>query len=298
MRALILTLTRWVVMGLAGLLIGCRSANPVAPLAEPTALKTLEVAMSDAASLNQPLAILLVELGQSRADEAAVSLLESPKLRNKTGSFVSCILDLGISRNRAIAARFHPVRTPVLVCVSPKGIIVSRDEVHLGQGLVLRRIETARRESSELDSHLASLEQVASTNSTGNAAQLELANFLLAHGNALEAIPHLAAVAHCATCNDAQRVQAWVELARAHLWIGEPEKARAEADNLVSTLGSRLPEARAGGKLILGIHDANLKRADQARREFEETMVLAPATSYANEAAAMLEDLRKGRSLK
>ena len=34
------------------------------------------------------------------------------------------------------------------------------------------------------------------------------------------------------------RASAWVALARAHLWVGEPEKARREANDLMTTLGT------------------------------------------------------------
>jgi tetratricopeptide (TPR) repeat protein len=168
----------------------------------------------------------------------------------------------------------------------------------LDKALVLRRIAESFRDGPALDAQLAALRRGAETNPDRCAALVELADFLLAHRNALEAIPDLAAVAHNETCADPQRVKAWVALARAHLWVGEPEKARVEAENLIASLGAHLPEARAGGKLILGIQDANLKRPALARQDFKEAMVLAPGTPYAKEAADMIEDLRKGWTMK
>ena len=261
---------------------------------DANAPKILDQAMAQAAALCEPLAVLVVELGQSRADEVALSRFESSEAKQRAGKLVTYVLDLAISRNRASAARFHPIETPLLVCLSAKGVIISRDEKPLSKKLLLRRIDEAFEKGPGLDGQLVALQQRAGADPNPSAARLELADFLLAHGNALEAIPQLAAVAHCEPCGDAQRVRAWVALGRAHLWIGEPEKARVEAENLIAELGIRLPEARAGGQLVLGIHDANLNRPALARQEFEEAMRLAPETSYAKEAGEMLRDLRKG----
>ena len=299
MRNLNCSLTSFAFVSFVTFLVAFSCTNPP-PIwsAEANTSETLDMAMAKAAALCQPLVVLVAEAGQSRTDDAALSLFDSLKRNQRTQNLVTYSLNLGISRNRAIAARFHPIRTPLLVSLSQKGVIICRDEKHLSRELMLKRMDEAFQKGPVLDAQLIALQGAVLTNTNCISAEAELADFLLAHRNALEAVPHLEPVAHCETCEDAQRVRAWVALARAHLWIGEPEKARAEAQKLIAALGARLPEARAGAKLILGIHDANLNRPALARQEFEESIRHAPASPYAKEAAEMLTDLRKGWTTK
>jgi len=298
MRVLIRAFNRLIVGGLAVWLTAGRwTIQAQAPTAT-NAAETLDAAMTQASSQHKPLMVLVAESGRSRADDTALHLIESSKTGQSPRGLASCVLDLGLSRNRAIAARFHPVQTPLLVCLSSRGVIISRDTKPLSKRLILEWADEAVQKGPELDAQLLALQQELQTSSNSVAALFALSDFLLARGNALEAIPPLAMLAHRETVDDGRRVQAWVALARAHLWIGEPEKARAEATSLIATLGPRLAEARAGGKLILGIHDANLNRPAQARREFEEAIAQAPDTAYAKEAAKMIEDLRKGWTAK
>jgi hypothetical protein len=119
---------------------------------------------------------------------------------------------------------------------------------------------------------------------------LALADFLLSHQNPREAIPHLAN-ARSESANPDQRVRAWVELARAHLWIAEPEKGRHEANDLIAVLGPKIAEAQAGGNLVLGLQDANAKRFALARRELEAAVAASPESEYGKQAAEALAKL-------
>ena len=91
------------------------------------------------------------------------------------------------------------------------------------------------------------------------------------------------------------RVQAWVALARAHLWIAEPEKGRHAAKDLIAVLGPKTPEALAGGDLVLGLQDTNGKRTSLARAEFEAAVSAAPNSIFAQQAAEALAQLPQER---
>jgi tetratricopeptide (TPR) repeat protein len=202
-------------------------------------------------------------------------------------------LDLSISRARATAARFHPVTTPLLVCLSPHGVIISRDTESITESLILERMQHALARSPELDAKLDLLEKAAD-NETDTDAQMQLADFLMDRKNAFEAIPVLAAVAHLDTVDSALRVRAWEELGQAHLWVGEAEKAHFEAQNLMATLGPVTPEARAAGNLVLGNQDAaNPIRFARARQEYEAAVAAAPDSTYGKQAATALANLPK-----
>jgi hypothetical protein len=203
------------------------------------------------------------------------------------------LLDLNVSRNRATAARFHIVDTPLLICLSPKGLIVSRDEKSLTKDLVLKRVEEVGPKAVELDAKLAALKETVVNNASDANAQLALADFLRERQNMREAIPHLAVVAHAETADTALRIRAWVDLARAHLWIAEGEKARHEAQDLIAVLGPKHPEARAGAQLILALQDARAKRTTLAQQGFQAVVAAAPASVYAKEAAEELAKLPK-----
>src|SRR5208337_2810648 len=152
-------------------------------------------------------------------------------------SAVVLTLDLAISRNRATVARFHVTNTPVLLCLSSRGIIISRDGGLITKQLVLQWVEDAMYQSPELDAALTRLETAAAEHSKDVRTQFALTDFFLARKNAFEAIPRLAAIAHSDAYAPIDRVRAWVALARAHLWVAEPEKGRHEANDLLATLG-------------------------------------------------------------
>jgi tetratricopeptide (TPR) repeat protein len=251
----------------------------------------LQALMVKAAELKLSLVVLVAESGQSRADEKAFGALEF-----KMSEFPHCfpiVLDIGNSRNRATAARFHIVETPVLLCLSPEGIIISRDEAPITRKLALKRMNELRRQAPEVDARLDALKQAAAGDSNNAEAKFQLTDFLLAHHNALEAIPYLDGLAHSESSEPAIRIHAWVELGRAHLWIGEAEKARNEANALIATLGAANAGAMAGGKYVLALQDAGSKRYALARQEFQEAISAAPRSDYGKQAAAAQAALPK-----
>jgi hypothetical protein len=279
-----------VILAIVALLAGCRSESDLSTpgLMHGGAAWDIDAEIARASNLREPILILVADLGQSRADAQAGTLFETLTDKGKSGGIVSVLLDLSVSRNRAEAARFHITNTPVLLCLSPRGLIVTRDPEPITKELVLNRIKEAAPRASELDAKLAVLEAAASRNGNDATAQLELADFLLTQQNAREAIPHLASVARSESAGAVQRVRAWVDLARAHFWITEPEKGRHEAEDLIAVLGPWTADARAGGNLVLGLQDANAKRMAVARREFEAAIAAAPESVYAKQAAEAL----------
>ena len=285
-------------VALAVVLAGCRSEPiPSAPLAmnNDAGVVDLDAALTEAAKMQRPVIVLIAERGLGNADSDAIALLEDSAVKSKCDRVMPLLLDVRISRNRATGTRFHVTDTPMLVCLSPKGVIVSRDENPITKDLVLKRIDEAIQAAPKLDAQAGLGLTVLLVNQPDEKpavkelneamAGLNLADFLLAHQNAREAIPLLAAVAHLESVETSVRVRAWVALARAHLWIAEPEKGRHEAQDLMATLESKTPEARAGGNLVLGLQDAKGKRYALARREFEDAIAAAPGSVYAKQAA-------------
>jgi hypothetical protein len=272
------------------LLAGCRSesGNPATSLARNAGNPDLDAGIARASNLQQPIFVLVAESGLSREDDRALRLLETLAAKGGLGNIVPVVLDLGVSRNRATAARFHVINTPVLLGLSPRGLIVTRDERAITKDLVRNRIEAVAQRGPELDAKLAFLEGAIAKNGNDATAQLALADFLLAQTNAREAISPLETVAHNEAADTKLRVRAWVELVRAHFWIAEPEKGRHEANDLIAILGPKTADARAGGNLVLGIQDANAKRMAVARREFETAIAAAPESVYAKQAAEAL----------
>jgi hypothetical protein len=280
-----------VVMLAAAALLGvCRSeTDGSAPAATVSAATPdLDAEIARASYLREPSFILVIVSERSPADDHARKVFEKSAAR-KT-NIVTVLLDLNISRNRATAARFHLTNTPALFGLSPRGLIVSRDQEPITKELLRNRMEDVARRGKELDAKFALLEQAANGGNDA-AAQLDLADFLLAQHNAREAVPRLESVAHSESADTTLRVRAWVELARAHLWIAEPEKGRHEAEDLMATLGPKTAEALAGGNLVMGLQDANAKRAGLARQELGAAVAAAPASDYAEQANEALAKL-------
>ncbi len=276
------------------LLVGCGSGRT--PPTQPSATfatPDLDSEIAQASIKKLPVLVFVVESGKSDADNAAVSVIENLKASAQSKSVVFLSFDLYASRNRATVARFHVIDTPLLLCLSSKGVQSSRDEKSLSSDLVLKRIEEITQHGPDLDAKLAALETALSGKAGDVQSELKLADFFRSHDNAREAIPHFAAVAHSETAETGLRIRAWVDLARAHLWIAEPEKGRHEASDLIATLGPKAPAAIAGGKLVFGIQDANAKRTALARSEFEEAIRAAPDSIYAGEATQALAKLPK-----
>jgi hypothetical protein len=243
----------------------------------------------------RPVVVLVADSGQNDADAEPKSLLNASTRSDKSDDVVRLVHDLSVSRNRATAARFHitDTDTPLLVCLSPRGVIVSRDEKPITRELILKRTAEAVKRAPQLDAKLIALEEAAARDDFDAAAHLALADFLLAQQNAREAIPHLAPFAHSFGFGTSVRLHAWIELARAHFWIGEPEKGRHEASDLIDTMGPKSPEALAAGNLVLGLQDANAKRTALARQEFAAAVAAAPKSTYAKQAAEALAKLPK-----
>ena len=276
---------------LVALFTGCRSKPQRIELQVPLQVNTpsLDELVEQTTKGGQAIMLLVAELGQSSDDDGARIALEEPKM--KDDSIVRVLLDVGVSRNRAEATRFHIPQTPVLLCLSSRGVIVSRDEKPITVEVVRKRMKELVPMAHGLDAKLEALERPVAANATDAAAQLALADFLLAQHNAREAIPHLEAIAHAESSDVPQRLRAWVALAQAHLWVTEPEKARHEAKDLMSKLGPAAPEAIAGGNLVLGTQDTNGKRFPLARQEFEAAIAAAPDSDYAKQAREALAKL-------
>jgi hypothetical protein len=269
------------------LLAGCQTA-PNESLSRSAKAVDIDGEMALARKL--PILILVAEPGSSRADDDAAAWFGKLMVKQKNEAAFA-LLDLSVSRNRAEAARFHVTNTPLLLSLTAGGLIVTRDDKAVTADLVGRRIAEVAQRGPGLETKLAALEEAAARNGNAAAAQLELAEFLLAQQNAREAIPHLEAVAHDEAADTTSRVRAWVALVRAHFWITEPEKGRHEANDLIAILGPKTAEARAGGNLVLGMQDANAKRMTLAWRELEAAVAAAPESDYGKQAAAALAKL-------
>jgi tetratricopeptide (TPR) repeat protein len=288
-----LTWLRIVALAALSLLAGCvsESNHPNHQVTAGNAAVNLDAKLIQAAGLKRSLIVLVVESGGSRDDDSARARFESSTAKKTNLGILPVLLDISLSRNRATATQFHITNTPVLLCLSPRGFIVSRDDGPVSAALLERRGRELVQRASELDAKFAFLESPVKQNQADAPAQFALANFLLAQQNTRQAIPHFEAVAFNETADTDLRIQAWVKLAKAHLWISEPEKGRHQSENLISTLGQKTGTAIAGGYLVLGIQDANAKRLTLAREEFEKAIAAAPASAYGKQAAEELAKL-------
>src|SRR5581483_1860479 len=203
-----------------GLLIGggCESAPRAGEGAAGAATPVdLEAKQSLAAKFDSPLVILVVESGRSRADNNAMTIFGTPTFTGAAEGVTTAGLDIRNSRNRATVERFHLQRTPLLLCLSSRGIIISRDDREVTADLAAARARQALEQGPGLDEQFAALKEAARENPTNAGAQFHLTDFLMAHGNAAEAIPILAGLAHAEAAAPRDRIRAWVELGRAHL---------------------------------------------------------------------------------
>jgi tetratricopeptide (TPR) repeat protein len=280
----------------AAFLAGCRTESDYSPADNTGGAATpdLDAEISRATENKLPILVLVVESGKNRADNRARKLFETIALKGQPGLFQPVLIDLSISRNRALAARFHVTDTPLLLGLSPHGLIMTRDQKPLTKELVRSRVEDVTQKAPALDAKLGLLEDAAPKNTNDAVAQMALADFLLAQQNDREAIPQLEVVAHNEAVETTPRIHAWVELARAHFWIAESEKGRHEVNNLIATLGPDHAEARAGGNLALGVQDANTKRFARARQELDAAIAASPESDYARQAAEALAKLPGG----
>jgi tetratricopeptide (TPR) repeat protein len=277
---------------LASLPMGCRAPGDVATPPAAAPFDALAAAAAAAHQSNRPLAVLVVDPSRSDADRAARAAFQSAVAADPVAA--SVVLDLGVSRNRSAAAPLHALDGPTLECISPAGVIISHDPGVITAPLVRQRIDEAVRDSPAMDGALNRLRAALLTAPTDARAQMDLAAFFLAHQNDREAIPPLDALAHNANADLAARVHAWVEAGRAHLRIGEPEKARHSAQQLIATLGPTSPDAIAGGNLVRGLQDTRAKRFDRAADELRAAIAAAADSAYGKEAAELLAKLPGG----
>jgi hypothetical protein len=277
------------------LLAGCRAGGngTTPPQQEYARIVDLDPAIANAHG--HPIVLLIGEFGPAGKDCSSRGLLTDPAVQDLKDGCDLLTIDLGISRNRAAAARFHTVQTPVLVCLSSKGIVVSRDVGNIDGNLLIKALAGLSSRAADLDAKFDALQNAVASNNTDPTARLALANFLLNQGNDREAIPFFKAVADADAVETGMRVEAWVAMARCHLWIAEPEKARHDAKALIAILGPNSNEAIAGGNFVLGLQDATAKRFTLARQEFEHAVSAAPESVYARQAAASLSQLPSGK---
>jgi hypothetical protein len=272
---------------------GCYDNRGSSPSLQKDSSESFDDALAKAHQANKPLAVLVIDPDRGSADRSAQKVFESA-LASRS-DVASLVLDLRASRNRAAAAPLHALDVPTLICLSPKGIIVSRDEGFFTQALVREQIDRAIEISAQLDRRFSELQTKAVASPNDVKLQMDVADFLLAQHNDQLAIPYLKRVADDEQADLDNRIRAWVALGRAYLWDVEPEKARHCAQALIETLGPRSPEALAGGNLVRGLQDTKAKRWGRAREEFTAAVKAAPESAYGREAASLLAKLPTGK---
>lgn len=269
---------------------GCQSA-PSSRSSEPSDPSgTFAASLSRSAAAGRPVLLVITEPGHG--DPAAVVRSAQDAVSGRAIDLVH--LDLAVSANRAVAARFHPVETPVLVTLTPNGLIFGRDEGTVPAGRAAERVAEVIAGGAEADAKAVALQAAVTATPNDAQARLTLADFLRSRHNAREAIQHLSAVADDVAAPTPLRVRAWVDLVRCRQWIIEPEKGRQAARRLIATLGPMSAEALAGGSLMLGVQDATAKRYPLARTEFQAAIDAAPTSTYADEARAAIARLPAG----
>ena len=239
---------------------GCGVAS--GPGKNPPGVVDLGAEIAHAGEAKRPLVVLVGELGTNGADRTAAALLEN-RASNSHGDVMQFLkIDLGNSRNRSTAARFHLVQTPVLVCFSPMGVIVSRDQGPITAETLGKRLDDLPTRAADIDAQFASLLDALNTSKQYLASRRDLAKFLLAHQNDREAIPyHLAELAGSDLAEPTDRANAWVShcprppVDRRTGKGPAPKRKRSSQRSDQAT-----PDAIAGGNLVLGTQDATAKR--------------------------------------
>ena len=284
-------------------LAGCRAEPEKPPAPARVESPDLDAELARARIEKRLVLVLVTEAGKSPDDAAARALIADAAIRARAEKWIVVDLDVGVSRSRAAATRFHTASTPLLLCLSSSGIVVSRDDTAVTKELVLARMDEAARAGPELDKTLGDLEAGAagrcvSTFSRGGWTHslyaratdldlMKLADFLVAQKNAREAIPHLETVRRFEGADMALRTRAAVEEARAHYWVGEPEKGRHVAEELIATLGATSPDAKAAGYFVLGAQDVPGRQKERGLRELDQAIAAAPESVYGKQAAEL-----------
>ena len=264
-------------------LAGCADHHPTdSPPTDPVAA---------ALHRGRTVVVLIADPGRSAADRAAIASFPTGLPAGAT----PVLLSLADSRSRAWAAPYHPSATePTAVALSPAGLLLSHADAAdpvpgLYFGVSLRKGED--RDAAGLDADYTAMRDAVTRSPNDVNAREALIDFLLFLQNDREAIPHLDHVAHDTSADLAVRVRAWTELGRAHLWVGEPEKARHAAQALIAELGPRTPDAIAGGNLVRGLQDTKAKRYDRAGDELYAAVAASPQSPYGREAVTLLTEL-------
>jgi len=249
----------------------------------------IDAELSQASAAKKPITVLLVDPGNSVDDRNLLSYFKwSADKLHQMGSR-TLIIDVSLSRNRATATRYHLFNTPVIVCLTPRGLVFSQDARPGFHKILPERVENLVAGWAELDGRLAQLEHGLERDTDKIHAHMRLAEFLEAQDNKREAIPHFEAVAHEFGADLNERVKAWETLARCHFWVAEPEKGRHEATDLISTLGPKTPDAIAAGNYDLGLQDYVAKRYSRAREEFDAAVAASPDSEYGKKAKNLLQ---------
>jgi hypothetical protein len=298
---------RSLILVLLACLAGCRSQPEKAPAR--AAGPDLDAELARARAERRPVLVLVTEEGKSPEDAAARALLGDPEVRARAEkTWIVVDLDLDASRSRAAATRFHAATTPLAICISSGGVIVSRDE-KVTREIVLSHMDAAERTGPEIDRTLASLEEATAGKCVSSvvagewtrsvyavgtdADRMKLADFLVEHGNAHEAIPHLETVRRSGEADLALRDRAAVLEVRAHYWVGEPEKGRHVAEELIATLGATSADARAAGYFVLGAQDVQGRHKELGLRELDQAIAAAPDSVYGKQASELRAKVAK-----
>jgi tetratricopeptide (TPR) repeat protein len=236
----------------------------------------LDAELARARRESRPVLVLVTEAGRSPRDDEARALLGDETVRACAADWIVVDLDLNGSRGRAAASRFHAAPMPLVLCLSPHGVVLSRDG-RVTRELVLARMNEAERLAPRLD---AELEALAIHADSGVRARMDLAEFLDAHFNWHAAIPHFAAVWKSDSADLELRVRAAAAEAQAHHLIGEPEKERHVAEELIATLGATSPAARAAGYYLLGARDLRAQHEAEAVRNLDQAVAAAPDSDF------------------
>ncbi len=262
-------------------------ADPAPPPQADAAASELALALQQAREHQQPIMVVVAESGRSPADAEVLARFRDAGFRSHLGTTALVVLDQAGSRVRAEAMRFHLADAPLLIMLSSRGLGESRDEAPFDDALIAKRLSFAEHIGAALDERFTDLEERVTALPEDDRARIKLARFLISRGNATEAIPHLAQVHASAQADPALRVQAAVEEAQAHVWIGEPEKGRQVAEELIATLGAQSPEARCAGYYALGEQDVLGRHRERGLHELDQAIAAAPASDYGIKAKAV-----------
>jgi hypothetical protein len=274
----------WSCAVFAGLLgiAGCQDGPRASAV---TVMTDVDAGGAAAQARGCPLVVLVVDPERGPDDAAATEQMRAG-LAHAGVPAIAVVLDLGDSRNRAIATRYHLVEAPILVALSAHGVQAARSVGPVTADAVRAMASATAAQGPGLDAQFAVLQAATTAPGAGAAADQALADFLTGHGNEREAVPILAALRTATDATPAQRRAALVAEVRAHFWIGEPEKARHLAQAFIAAAGATDPEDRAAGLYALGSYEATGRHRDLGLGELDQAIAAAPASMYGQLARA------------